>query len=96
MPTKSSDLSKLYKELIKANPLENFEDSWHLGNYVLDHQSGKKSFEPMSIYVRLGMHFLYYGAGQEAMLQEERPGHAQVPERADGCCLRCAAEQGAY
>jgi phosphatidylserine decarboxylase len=69
MPTKSSDLSKLYKELIKANPLENFEDSWHLGNYVLDHQSGKKSFEPMSIYVRLGMHFLYYGAGQEAMLQ---------------------------
>jgi phosphatidylserine decarboxylase len=71
-PTKSSDFSKLYKDLIKTNPLENFEDAWHLGNYVLDRQSGKKTFEPMSIYVRLGMHFLYYGSGQEAMLQWKR------------------------
>jgi phosphatidylserine decarboxylase len=72
MPTKDSDFSKLYKDLIVHNPLQNFEDAWHLGNYVLDRKSGEKSFEPMSIYVRLGMHFLYYGSGQEAMLQWKR------------------------
>ena len=27
-----------------------------MGNYVIDRQTGEKSFEAMSIYVRLGMH----------------------------------------
>lgn len=39
-----------------------------MGNYVVDRQTGQKSFEPMSIYVRLGMHMLYYGTEQEKAL----------------------------
>ena len=27
-----------------------------MGNYVIDRETGEKSFEAMSIYVRLGMH----------------------------------------
>lgn len=49
-------------------PIESFENYWHLGNYVIDRQTGTKNWEPMSIYVRLGMHFLYYGSAQEAVL----------------------------
>lgn len=60
--------------------LENIEANWHYGNYVIDRNTGEKSFESMSIYVRLGMHLLYYGTAQEKalhwkktleMLQEE-------------------------
>ena len=65
-PTTKSYLS--YLALPQQASLEAFENSWHLGNYVLDRHSGAKTFEPMSIYVRLGMHFLYYGTGQEAVL----------------------------
>lgn len=54
------------------NSLDEFESQWHLGNYVIDRQTGEKSFEPMSIYVRLGMHLLYYGSEQEKVLQSKR------------------------
>ena len=39
---------------------------------MIDRETGKKSFEPMSIYVRLGMHLLYYGSHQENVLQWNR------------------------
>ena len=66
--TTHSGISTYFRNLVSWDSLENFENVWHLGNYVIDRQTGKKTFEPMSIYVRLGMHFLYYGYGQEAVL----------------------------
>ncbi|GAM83068.1 hypothetical protein ANO11243_010540 [Dothideomycetidae sp. 11243] len=44
------------------------ENAFHLGNYVIDRKTGQKSWEAMSIYVRLGMHALYYGSEQEKAL----------------------------
>jgi phosphatidylserine decarboxylase len=68
----NSGISDHFRNLVSGlaswNSVESFENAWHLGNYVIDRQTGQKSFEPMSIYVRLGMHFLYYGYGQEAIL----------------------------
>lgn len=61
-----------FRAVFPYNSLEEFEASWHLGNYVADRQTGQKSFEPMSIYVRLGMHLLYYGSEQENLLQSKR------------------------
>lgn len=41
-----------------------------MGNYVItDRATGDKTFEPMSIHVRVGMHLLYYGSMQEKLLQ---------------------------
>jgi hypothetical protein len=51
------------------------ESAFHMGNYVItDRQTGfqSKVFEPMSIYVRIGMHALYYGSAQEKFLRWER------------------------
>ena len=44
------------------------ENRFHLGNYVIDRKTGVKTLEPMSIYVRVGMHLLYYGSEQEKAL----------------------------
>ena len=44
------------------------ENKFHLGNYVADRATGQKTFEAMSIYVRVGMHLLYYGSAQENLL----------------------------
>ncbi|TKA24096.1 hypothetical protein B0A50_06836 [Salinomyces thailandicus] len=44
----------------------------HLGNYVVDRATGEKTWEPMSIYVRLGMHLLYYGSEQEKALHWDK------------------------
>jgi len=52
--------------------LENVEAEWHMGNYVIDRKTKEKSFEAMSIYVRLGMHLLYYGTEQEKALHWKR------------------------
>jgi phosphatidylserine decarboxylase len=43
-----------------------------MGNYVIDRNTGEKSFESMSIYVRVGMHLLYYGTEQEKALHWKR------------------------
>jgi phosphatidylserine decarboxylase len=51
---------------------DRLEKRFHMGNYVIDRQTGEKSFEAMSIYVRLGMHLLYYGSEQEKILQWKR------------------------
>jgi len=66
--TTTTYLNHLALALPQQASLEAFENSWHLGNYVLDRHSGLQTFEPMPLYVRLGMHFLYYGTGQEAVL----------------------------
>lgn len=67
-PATSSKATSYLRSFFQSDSLEAFENAWHLGNYVIDRETGKKTFEPMSIYVRLGMHFLYYGSGQEAAL----------------------------
>ena len=61
-----------FRAIFPYDSLEEFEASWHLGNYIIDRQTGEKSFEPMSIYVRAGMHLLYYGSQQEKALQWKR------------------------
>ena len=43
-----------------------------MGNYVIDRQTGQRSFEAMSIYVRVGMHLLYYGTAEEKALHWKR------------------------
>ena len=52
--------------------LDTLENSYHMGNYVIDRKTGEKSFEAMSIYVRMGMHLLYYGTQQEKLLHSQR------------------------
>ncbi|KAH8648663.1 phosphatidylserine decarboxylase-domain-containing protein [Xylariales sp. PMI_506] len=61
-----------FREHFGSEYLESLEASWHLGNYVIDRQTGEKHFEDMSIYVRLGMHLLYYGSEQEEVLHWKR------------------------
>ncbi|KAF2158526.1 hypothetical protein M409DRAFT_31598, partial [Zasmidium cellare ATCC 36951] len=61
-----------FRAIFPYNSLEEFESAWHLGNYVMDRETGEKSFEEMSIYVRIGMHLLYYGSHQEDMLHWKR------------------------
>ncbi|KAI0470678.1 phosphatidylserine decarboxylase-domain-containing protein [Xylariaceae sp. FL0804] len=57
--------------------LEEFESRWHLGNYVVvDRATGAREFEPMPLYVRLGMHLLYYGSAQERALHWKRTQEA--------------------
>lgn len=57
------------KRLFPFTNLEEMESAFHMGNYVVDRKTGQKSFEPMSMYVRLGMHLLYYGSEQEQLLE---------------------------
>ncbi|KAK3935337.1 phosphatidylserine decarboxylase proenzyme 2 precursor [Diplogelasinospora grovesii] len=52
--------------------LESIESKWHLGIYVIDRKTGEKHFEDMSMYVRIGMHLLYYGSEQEKALHWKR------------------------
>jgi len=60
------------RSLIPYKSVEDFENAWHMGNYIIDRRTGEKSFEEMSIYVRLGMHLLYYGSEQEKALHWKR------------------------
>jgi phosphatidylserine decarboxylase len=39
---------------------------------VLDRETGEKTFEAMSIYVRVGMHLLYYGSYQAELLHWQK------------------------
>ncbi|TKA79443.1 hypothetical protein B0A49_01038 [Cryomyces minteri] len=65
----SHELShKWLQRIFPYHSLEEMESNLHMGNYVIDRQTGAKSFEPMSIYVRVGMHLLYYGSEQERAL----------------------------
>jgi phosphatidylserine decarboxylase len=55
-------------KILPKGTIESVENKFHLGNYVLDRQTGEKTWEAMSIYVRVGMHLLYYGSEQEKAL----------------------------
>lgn len=57
------------KRLFPYSNLEDMENAFHMGNYVIDRKTGEKTFEAMSMYVRLGMHLLYYGSEQERLLE---------------------------
>ena len=59
-------------KILPASTLDDLETKFHMGNYVIDRQTGEKSFEAMSIYVRLGMHLLYYGSEQEKALHWQK------------------------
>lgn len=59
-------------KILPAGTIESVENKFHLGNYVLDRQTGEKTWEAMSIYVRVGMHLLYYGSAQENVLHWKR------------------------
>lgn len=52
--------------------LQELENAFHMGNYVMDRATGSKQWEAMSIYVRVGMHALYYGSEQEKALHWKR------------------------
>ncbi|KAL8823846.1 MAG: hypothetical protein Q9191_005503 [Dirinaria sp. TL-2023a] len=57
-------------KILPSSTLEAMETRFHMGNYVvIDRNTGEKEFEPMSIYVRVGMHLLFYGSQQEKILQ---------------------------
>lgn len=71
-PSNEPKSNSWFRAVFPYNSLEDFENQWHLGNYVTDRQTGNKSFEPMSIYVRVGMHLLYYGSQQENILHWKR------------------------
>ncbi|KAI9846947.1 MAG: hypothetical protein M1838_001083 [Thelocarpon superellum] len=58
--------------IVPASTLEHLDARFHMGNYVIDRTTGEKSFEAMSIYVRLGMHLLFYGSEQEKALHWQR------------------------
>lgn len=60
------------ESILPASTVDNLEARYHLGNYVLDRQTGEKTFETMSVYVRLGMHLLYYGSEQEKVLHWQK------------------------
>ena len=59
-------------KVIHPNTIELYESKFHMGNYVIDRQTGEKHWEAMSIYVRLGMHLLYYGSEQEKALHWQK------------------------
>jgi len=40
-------------KILPASTLNDVETRFHLGNYVIDRKTGEKSFEAMSIYVRV-------------------------------------------
>ena len=42
-----------FRAVFPYDSLEAFENEWHLGNYVIDRQTGEKTFEAMSIYVSM-------------------------------------------
>lgn len=71
-PSNHEKSHKWLKRIFPYDSLEAMESAWHMGNYVIDRKTGQKSFEPMSIYVRVGMHALYYGSEQEKALHWKR------------------------
>ena len=60
------------KKIFPRDSLEAWEAKMHMGNYVVDRKTGVKTWEAMSIYVRVGMHALYYGSEQEKALHWKR------------------------
>ena len=68
VPSSHEHAHALLRRIFPYNSLEEAETAWHMGNYIIDRKTHEKTFEPMSIYVRVGMHALYYGSEQEKAL----------------------------
>jgi len=68
----ASETHSWITRVFPPSTIEHLESRYHLGNYVIDRQTGEKHFEEMSVYVRLGMHLLYYGSSQEKALHWEK------------------------
>ncbi|MCJ1309685.1 hypothetical protein MMC25_003345 [Agyrium rufum] len=60
--------SWIAKHFPTSEVLDKLEHRFKMGNYVIDRRTGEKTFEDMSIYVRIGMHLLYYGSAEEKAL----------------------------
>jgi phosphatidylserine decarboxylase len=71
-PAKHETSHTLLARFFPAEYIETVESKWHMGNFVIDRITGEKHWEDMSIYVRIGMHLLYYGTEQERTLQWKR------------------------
>ncbi|KAI9655082.1 MAG: hypothetical protein M1821_005565 [Bathelium mastoideum] len=71
-PANHDHSHKWLQKIFPQSSLETWESKMHMGNYVIDRPTGAKTFEPMSIYVRVGMHALYYGSEQEKALHWKR------------------------
>jgi len=67
-PANHANSHTMLKKMFPTATLDTLETKFHMGNYVIDRQTGEKHFEEMSIYVRVGMHLLYYGSGEEKAL----------------------------
>ncbi|GAA6008359.1 hypothetical protein JCM11491_004448 [Sporobolomyces phaffii] len=52
--------------------IETLAAKYHLGNWVVDRQTGEKRWESMPIYVRIGMQILYHGKEQEKLVANAR------------------------
>ncbi|CCG83644.1 Related to phosphatidylserine decarboxylase [Taphrina deformans PYCC 5710] len=53
---------------------------YHYGNYVADRATGERTFEQMPIYTRVGMHILYCGSVEAAMLKSSRAQELFIQE----------------
>ncbi|PSS05247.1 phosphatidylserine decarboxylase-domain-containing protein [Coniella lustricola] len=60
------------RHLFPYTSLEEVESAFHLANYVMDRKTGAKTLEAMPMYVRIGMHMLYYGSEQERLLSWDK------------------------
>jgi len=61
--------NSLLKKLVPG--LEDVASKFHVGNYVMNRETGEKFFEGMPIYPRLGMHLLYYGGPERKILHNK-------------------------
>ena len=71
-PATHESTHKWLQRILPSHTFEQLETRFHMGNYVIDRQTGEKTFEAMSVYVRVGMHLLYYGSEQEKALHWQR------------------------
>src|SRR5450432_1844292 len=71
-PADSAESHAWLKRMFPTASFDTIETRFHMGNFVIDRQTGNKTLEPMSIYVRVGMHLLYYGSEQEKALHWKR------------------------
>ncbi|KAF9516100.1 hypothetical protein BS47DRAFT_1371809 [Hydnum rufescens UP504] len=72
---------------------ERFFSDEHFGNFVItDRATQTRSFEPMPLYVRVGMHLVFYGKEQtallrwhsvEALLKQQSIKQGKIYDRAD-------------
>jgi len=73
IPSDSPEAHGFLHKFMPTDVAEKLEAKMHMGNYVIINRStGQKEFEAMSVYVRLGMHLLYYGSLQEDILHTNR------------------------